>query len=302
MPVVMSYQDIGALAQLSELAGYQQFAQADQNRAAMLVANRQQQDTQRMALETQRQQADADRRLQAQLFNREQQQEDQQFSQSLGYRYDALAQDQGQFNQQLAAQQYGQQLQAQTRIASDLLGYGQQQTRDQQLHDYRMQEIDRRGQYSQQTRAADGGFITPQGVPDKDYATREVQRFGQLIPYNVGSAVSGGDAQRRREQASEQALGFSQLPTAQLQEYIKKRPSDPWAPYLRAVVQARASVEGGQQGRGAIPEGGFGQQQPTQQMPGALRGGSYGLDQLDDAELMELANNPELMQRYFSGQ
>lgn len=302
MPVVMSYQDIGALAALSHEAGRSQFRARDQQNATALVMNRQQQDTERMRLQTMAEQAEADRRLQANLSGQARQDDLRQFDQSLGYRYDALAQDQGQFDQRLAASAYSDQLRAQTQLAGDLMDVQGRQQRDEQLHDYRMKEIEARGQYSNQARAADGGMITAEGVPDKTFAEREAQRHGQLIPYGAGNAVSGGDASRRREEAAEQAMSFSMMPTSQLRQYVENRPSDKWAPYIRKVLQDRAGRSGGRQDIGGMPEGNRPTQAPAQ-APGSLRGGSgYGLDTLDDAELMELANNPELMQRYFSGQ
>lgn len=290
MPVVMSYQDIGALAQLSHQAGYAQFRQQDQANTAALVANRQQQDTARMQNETARQQAEADRRLQGRLLNHQSAQQEAE----LGLRRQSLAQDNSQFYAGLASRERQTELGAQADIANRLIASQTQQQRDQRLHQNRLAEIEARG-----TRGADGMAISPEGVPSPTQSEREVTQFGNLIPYDTGNAVSGPDAVRRRDGAAETATGFSQLPTAELEAYISSKPSDQWTPYLRAIVQARQAVSGGNSGLGAVPEGNpFSQRDTT--MPGALQGGGgFGLNGLSDAELNALANDPALMNQYF---
>ncbi len=119
----------------------------------------------------------------------------------------------------------------------------------------------------------------------------------------MGAAVSGGDANRRRETAMGQAEGFSQLPTQQLRRYVQERPNDVWAPYIRAIIQARGSVSS----TGANPEGAPATTTRPQTNTGAFGtathnpNNGYGLSNLTTAELNALANDPQLMQQWMAG-
>lgn len=334
MPVVLSYEDLGALGAVAHASGRGQFAAQDQANTNALLANRQQQDTARMQLEIQQQQAEADRRLQDRVFNGEQRlafdrldqetqqaqadrllrerafnQDNEQFNARLAsdqkkaeadrlLRERAFNQENQQFHARLAAQQEQAQLGVRSDVADRLVQAQLQSERDAQQHQYRLAEIEARN-----TRGADGAPISPEGVPSEQQSEREVRQFGNLIPYEIRDSFGPSDANFRREEATKQAQSFALLPTDQLKAYVAKKSDDKWVPYIRSIIQARQQITGGQGRVGVTPEG-----TPRGQRPGnpatptgSLQGSDgFGLSQLNQAELDALASDPEMLRKFFT--
>lgn len=290
MPIVLSYNDVNALGNLALQSG-RLTGQADTNRQnlnllAGIEANRNATAADLQRISASERQAEADRSLRRELAGAEQQ-----------YRYDTLAADQ-------AAQRYAydsrlaqEDVRGQYDLAQELLNAQTQATRDQTLHTQRLQQIEH-----QAAVRGSGAALSADGTPTREWAQQEVTDYGHLIPFRGAEAASVASAARDREDKASTAAELSALPTGQLEQMIQSRPSDPWGPYMRAIVQARRQVHGGGV-PGAMGAQGDGRPVPSGRRPGIQGGGTFQstpFSDLSDADLDALATNPALFQQYLS--
>lgn len=304
MPVVLSYNDIGALGALAYESGNAAYRQGQQARTDQLAMQRRDQDTQRMQIEAQRQQSERDRQLQAQLAGREMSQSQQQFDARLGYQYDALAADQQALAARLAESRESALINAQGRLANTMMSAQQRAALSAQQHQQELAEIEAGG-----TRAADGQAISPAGMPSKQRMNTEIRQYGNLIPWDTAEAINSRDAARRQEESREAAEAYLSQPTDQLKQIIQQKPQSKWSPFLRAVIQSREALQGSGQQRRAMPEGPAGpgafQGVPPEggsNLGGGQRSARNRFNDLSQAELDALASDPELLQRYYNGE
>jgi hypothetical protein len=302
MPIVLSYNDVEALGSLAYNAGALP-AKADrgQQTAALMAqidAERNRTALGLQQISAQERQAQADRQAHQTIANQQQQ-----------YRYDALAADE----RQNAAQLDAAMAEAGLRSEQGMMDFALRGQRDKALHQMTMERIEREAQLGKHT-GKQPATIGPGGLPTHDFAEQEVQENGHLIPFRAGESVSAENAGRTRQRAMDTATDLSSLPTPQLEAYIKGKPNDQWAPYVRAVIQARRAVSGGQIGNNsAMPEGGrvpgggrsgaATPAGPTGYAGGPGRGfGDPRLTGLSDQQLLMIANDPDLLAKLLTGQ
>lgn len=297
MPIVLSYNDVNALGSLAYNAGnlYGRAGRAQQEAQllAQIDAQRNQAAVGLQSISAQERQAALDRQQRADLATLDQQ-----------FRYDQLAAQDRARQQQTAAQLGQAGIRAQAGLEREAIEGATQAQRDKLLHQQALERIEREaqlGKYSRRSSQDTPPSYQPGTMPSKDYAEQEAQEFGHLIPFDTGQAYSADYAARKRDERVKTAQSMSALPTDQLNAFLNERPNDPWAPYIRAVIQARQTLEGGQRGNvGAMPEG---RRVPGQQQRGAtqgLRGPGYAdprFEGLSDEEIMRLGHNPALLQQ-----